>query len=313
MIRRRILTLLGLLALLPMAASQCQVGQVPCGNLCGNACDGTVDCLDRSDETYELCSKKVCNSNDTSLGTGNFEDIFDFNPPKFQCAYGGCIREMFVCNGHPDCWDNSDETPELCSSKQCTRREFRCDYGACIRKTWSCNGNYNCLDKSDETEKHCKSKRCRSSQFKCAYGACIPATERCDGSPDCVDSSDESEKECGMGHTTKPPVTVTQPPTPTPTKPPVVITPQTPQPPGKPGTISFDGGSTSPPDWCLAQGLCSCPKPNEHFCVPCENTLSCSVLGDGSVCSIKPAGGPFANVKVEVLTCGIRPVVKCES
>lgn len=32
----------------------------------------------------------------------------------FRCDYGGCISPQFMCNGHLDCWDGSDETQELC-------------------------------------------------------------------------------------------------------------------------------------------------------------------------------------------------------
>lgn len=34
--------------------------------------------------------------------------------------------------------------------------------------------------------------------------------------------------------------------------------------------------------------------------------------GGGSVCSIKPAGGPYSEVKVEVLSCGATPIVCVE-
>lgn len=37
---------------------------------------------------------------------------------KFQCDYGGCIAKAFLCNGHVDCWDKSDETLEKCSAQK---------------------------------------------------------------------------------------------------------------------------------------------------------------------------------------------------
>lgn len=40
-------------------------------------------------------------------------DLGDDSRP-FRCAYGGCISPQFLCNGHMDCWDGSDETEELC-------------------------------------------------------------------------------------------------------------------------------------------------------------------------------------------------------
>lgn len=107
----------------------------------------------------------------------------------------------------------------------------------------------------------------------------FPQEERCDGSPNCIDNSDESEEECGPGHITKrplPPAVTSSP------KPPIVTPPHiTSIPSSMPEDPDIAFPETPAPtiDWCREESLCTCPDPNQHFCVACNNVQSCSALG----------------------------------
>lgn len=41
------------------------------------------------------------------------DQIKTCNPSQFTCTNGNCIPQSMVCDGNNDCWDNSDEAPEL--------------------------------------------------------------------------------------------------------------------------------------------------------------------------------------------------------
>ncbi|XP_063585807.1 SCO-spondin-like [Penaeus indicus] len=127
-------------------------------------------------------------------------DSSDLSEP-FRCDYGGCIPSQFMCNGHLDCWDGSDETQEICLHHNCPKRTFKCKYGGCLKRLQVCDGKAQCFDGSDEDPKLCAKKSCFSRHFQCSYGACIKKHEKCDGVSDCSDSSDETPELCGSGHT----------------------------------------------------------------------------------------------------------------
>ncbi|XP_014285958.1 coagulation factor IX [Halyomorpha halys] len=87
-------------------------------------CDGYSDCYDfylpaeqrpnvTADESISLCINKRC--------------------PKFtfKCAYGACIDKEKKCDGHPDCYDKSDEDEELCRQHLDVRNTIRSSDGNC--------------------------------------------------------------------------------------------------------------------------------------------------------------------------------------
>nr|XP_053641408.1 uncharacterized protein LOC128695043 [Cherax quadricarinatus] len=284
--------------------------------ICAEPCDGNLECPDGSDETKELCSSKPCSEGQTGGGIDLGDLLGDAKSSvtgKFRCAYGGCISHNFLCNGHRDCWDQSDETPDQCLSKKCNRRDFRCDYGACIKKLWSCNGYPNCLDGSDETAKACKATTCSSNKFRCKYGACIDMIKKCDGIVHCMDSSDESKELCGAQHTavtTPGPVILT--PVPVTSKPEVPPTPRPPTP--RPPTPSppTPTPSTGKPiiEGCEANKMCSCPPPNEHFCVACGSSPDvCAGIVNEVVCSVDQVDSSDTEITIDVLSCGVQPIV----
>ncbi|XP_065204425.1 low-density lipoprotein receptor-related protein 2-like isoform X2 [Planococcus citri] len=82
-------------------ATECKSWEFKCDNgQCiskWDACNGTSECEDKSDETCHRCLNTTCGHS------------------RFRCDYGACIYENQQCDGSVDCRDGSDESLRACN------------------------------------------------------------------------------------------------------------------------------------------------------------------------------------------------------
>ncbi|XP_076371093.1 uncharacterized protein LOC143256980 [Tachypleus tridentatus] len=134
---------------------------------CGGWCNGPYELCDRLDDiTYQCVDETEC------LLT------------EWKCGNGLCIPKERRCDGHFNCFDDTDELDCACS-----KNGFHCgNKTSCIELSKRCDGYYDCWDGNDES--NC-SLDCSSTEFTCMNGMCIPASHFCDKYNDCTDHSDE--------------------------------------------------------------------------------------------------------------------------
>lgn len=147
---------------------QCGANSFSCGNgKCipnSYRCDGVDDCHDNSDEGN-------CGVNSMDLVTDLFSphkarhsvqpnrvSLLLFadstcSPTAFTCANKRCVPAAWRCDGHNDCFDNSDESS--CPAPvpgTCPANQFTCSNRRCIPPSWRCDTDNDCGDGSDEAD-----------------------------------------------------------------------------------------------------------------------------------------------------------------
>ena len=201
----------------PMA---CGSRQFTCkdGHCVSDLClyDGKPDCPDASDETSHTAVCTINKNGHTSLYCHLCTtDKCKCSPHYFQCLMQGCIHWDRVCNGIPDCTDESDEA-------NCSQRQLKKSYSNSSQTTvhigyisYPMQDQLLCSKGSNTTfpiyrlcvfdfvfhqgQRYCPYgqhlRNCVDffcpSMFKCPGSYCVPTRRLCDGVRDCPEGEDE--------------------------------------------------------------------------------------------------------------------------
>ncbi|XP_043922260.1 SCO-spondin-like [Protopterus annectens] len=176
----------------------CSEYEFPCGSgectPLGWVCDNEMDCSDGSDE--DTCNR-TCALN------------------EFQCQYSKeCIHDVQLCDGIPQCRDQSDESIDNCGSTEIPScpGKFACNNSLCVNISQVCNGIQDCPGGDDEMA--CatatsplgppNATNITCNEYSCSDGRCITFKQVCNGIADCFDGMNSSlmvpsdEQDCGL-------------------------------------------------------------------------------------------------------------------
>ncbi|XP_031635070.1 basement membrane-specific heparan sulfate proteoglycan core protein isoform X6 [Contarinia nasturtii] len=180
---------------------------IPCGDgewQCDNGncineefrCDGTMDCIDNSDEAPSNCP--------------DVTPVPECRPDEISCD-NKCHPRSILCNGNNECADGRDEDAANCPIERTTTTtsqpphptrcpEYTCPNGGCFGVADRCNRRCECSDCYDESGCQVLPEECRDDEFKCGdEDVCLPNTKKCDRVRDCRDGSDEIDCSCRPG------------------------------------------------------------------------------------------------------------------
>ncbi|CBY35804.1 unnamed protein product [Oikopleura dioica] len=152
----------------------------------GQSCSATQPIIDR--ELKSLTAIAIVKSNDHIKDLRN--KCFHKNCSDFCVDTSEkCIEQDYLCDGSRDCFDGSDESPNVCD--HCMNNEFSCGHGKCIESNKHCDGVEDCHDGRDEN--NCPIKCDEKNQYRCFDALkCYHVSDKCNGVQDCYDGSDEN-------------------------------------------------------------------------------------------------------------------------
>ncbi|TNN03201.1 hypothetical protein fugu_000230 [Takifugu bimaculatus] len=102
------------------------------------------------------------------------EDAILCDIGEFHCRDGKtCVPEAWLCDGEPDCPDDSDESDAICTHQvvvRCPLNHIQCiGTKKCIHFNKLCNGARDCEDGFDEGV-HCRELLSACHELRCRYG-----------------------------------------------------------------------------------------------------------------------------------------------